>query len=135
MLTGMSGTPYTPPVTRRTVRRSAVAAGVIAVVAFVVLIPAGYPGWALFGAVGLVLGLANAVLAVVAVTNFANTQPSKARFMGSVLTRLAIISVVAFACALLFRPSGLGVFGGLAAYQFVLVVCSMLPLIKEIRQR
>jgi heme O synthase-like polyprenyltransferase len=135
MLTGMSGTPYTPPVTRRTVTRSAITAGVVAVVALALLIPAGYPGWALFGIVGLALGLANAVLAVVSVTNFANARPSKARFMGSVLTRLAVITVIAFVCALAFRPSGFGVFGGLAVYQFVLVVCSMLPLIKEIRQK
>lgn len=135
MLTGMSGTPYTPPVTRRTVRRSAIAAGVIAVIAFAVAVTTGYAMWAVFGAVGLGLGLANALAAVVAVTNFATTRPTKAKFMGSVLTRLAIISVIAFACALIFRPSGFGVFGGLAVYQFALVVCSMLPLIKEIRQR
>lgn len=135
MLTGMSGTPYTPPVTRRTVTRSAIAAGVVAVVALATLIPAGYLGWALFGIVGLALGLANALLALVAVNNFATTQPTKARFVRSVLGRLAIITVVAFGCALLFRPSGFGVFGGLAVYQFILVVCSMLPLIKEIRQK
>src|SRR5262245_28477566 len=109
----MSGTPYTPPVTRRTVQRSAIAAGVIAVVAGVLLTTAGYPLWALFGVIGLVLGLANAILAVISVTNFATTQPTKARFVRSVLGRLAIITVIAFACALLFRPSGFGVFGGL----------------------
>ena len=120
MLTGMSGTPYTPPVTRKTVRRAAITAAVVAVAALVVAVPAGYTAWALFGILGLVLGLANSVLAVASVTNFANTQPTKARFMGSVL---------------LFRPSGFGVFGGLAVFQFVVVVCSMLPLIKEIRQK
>jgi len=135
VLTGMSGTPYTPPVTRRTVTRSAIVAGVVAVVALAVAIPTGYGLWAVFGVVGLALGLANALAALVAVTNFATTRPTKAKFMGSVLTRLAIISVIAFACALLFRPSGFGVFGGLAVYQFALVVCSMLPLIKEIRQK
>ncbi|MDN5915973.1 MAG: hypothetical protein L0I76_12830 [Pseudonocardia sp.] len=135
MLTGMSGTPYTPPVTRKTVRRSAISAAVVGVVALVVAVPAGYTAWALFGIVGLAMGLANSVLAVVAVTNFATKQPTKARFMGSVLSRLAVITVVAFACALLFRPSGFGVFGGLAVFQFIVVVCSMLPLIKEIRQK
>lgn len=135
MLTGMSGTPYTPPVTRKTVRRSAISAAVVAVVALVAGVSTGYTAWALFGILGLVLGLGNSVLAVVAVTNFATKQPTKARFMGSVLTRLAVITVVAFACALLFRPSGFGVFGGLAVFQFLVVVCSMLPLIKEIRQK
>ena len=135
MLTGMSGTPYTPPVTRRTVRWSAIGAGVAAVVALGVLIPLGYTGAALFGVLGLALGLGNSVLAVVSVTNFVRTQPSKVRFAGSVLTRLAAITIIAFGCALLFRPNGFGVFGGLVVYQLVLVVCTMLPLIKEIRQK
>ena len=48
----VTGTPaYTPPVTRATFRRSAVAAAVIAVVALVVLVPMGLGLYAVFGAV------------------------------------------------------------------------------------
>jgi hypothetical protein len=46
-----------------------------------------------------------------------------------------VITVLAFACALLFRPAGIAVFGGLAVFQFLAIVSSMLPLIKEIRKR
>lgn len=135
MLMGMSGTPYTPPVTRNTLRRTAIAAAVVAVVALAVSIPLGYGGFAVFGVLGLLLGMGNNVLAVVSVNRFAQHRPSKSRFAGSVLTRLAIITVVAFACALLIRPAGFGVFAGLAVFQFLAVLSSMLPLIKEIRQK
>ena len=132
----VTGTPaYTPPVTRATFRRSAVAAAVIAVVALVVLIPMGLGLYAVFGAVGLGLGVLNSWLVMRAVANFTATQPSKAAFSRSVLGRLALITVLAFGCALLFRPEGLGVFAGLAVFQFLAVASSMLPLIKEIRRK
>jgi hypothetical protein len=91
--------------------------------------------FALFGCVGLALGLLNSVMALRAVTRFANTKPSKARFSGSVLARLALITVIAIGCALLFRPAGIAVFAGLAVFQMLAVASSMVPLIKEIRKR
>jgi len=69
------------------------------------------------------------------VERFSDAKPSKIRFTGSVLVRLAAITVIAFGLVLLFRPPGLAVFGGLALFQFLAIVSSMLPLIKEIRQR
>ena len=135
MLIGMSGTPYTPPITRRMVRRTAIASAVVAVVALAVLIPIGYGGFAAFGVLGLVLGMGNNLLALISANRFAQYQPSKVRFAGSVLARLAVITVVAFACALLFRPAGFGVFAGLVVFQLLGVLSSMLPLIKEIRQK
>lgn len=131
----VTGTPYTPPVTRATFRRAVVGAAVAAVIGLAVLIPAGYPAFAAFGVLGLVLGAVNLGLAVQSVANFAVTQPSKARFSGSVLGRLAVITVIALACAFLVRPAGIAVFGGLAVFQFCAIVSSVLPLIKEIRQR
>ncbi|MGI5125488.1 hypothetical protein ACQEVB_01610 [Pseudonocardia sp. CA-107938] len=128
-------TPYTPPVTRATVRRSAVIAAVVAVIAFAVCIPMGYGLYALFGVVGLALGLLNSFMVMRAVVNFAATKPSRGRFTGSVLGRLAVITVLAFAVALLFRPQGVAVFAGIAIYQFVAVMSSMVPLIKEIKKR
>jgi hypothetical protein len=132
----VTGTPaYTPPVTRATFRRSAITAIVLAVVALVVLVPMGLGLYAVFGAVGLGLGVLNSWLVMRAVANFAATQPSKAAFSRTVLGRLALITVLAFACALVFRPAGLGVFAGLAVFQFVAVASSMVPLIKESRKR
>ena len=129
------GTPYTPPVTRATFRRSAWAGAIAGLLSLAVLIPAGYGLFALFACIGLALGALNSFLVVATVSKFASTRPSKARFSGSVLFRLGVVTVLALGCALLFRPAGLAVFGGLALFQFIAIVCSMLPLIKEIRQR
>jgi hypothetical protein len=128
-------TPYTPPVTRATVRRSAIIAAVVAVIAFAICIPMGYGLYALFGVSGLALGLLNSYMVMVAVTNFAATKPSRGRFTGSVLGRLALVTILAFAIALIFRPAGVAVFAGIAIYQFVAVMSSMVPLIKEIKKR
>lgn len=131
----VTGTPYTPPVTRATFRRSVWGGAVAGLLGLAVLVPAGYGLFALFACVGLALGALNSLLVVQAVAKFADTRPSKARFSGSVLFRLGVVTVLALGCALLFRPAGLAVFGGLALFQFIAIVCSMLPLIKEIRQR
>ena len=135
----LNSSAYTPPVTRATFRRAAIAAGVAAVLVLAVLVPMSLAPFALFCLVGMALGLANLAVAVRSVTRFAGTgtgtQPSKVRFSGSVLARLAVITVIAFACALLFRPAGIAVFGGLALFQLIAVASSMVPLIKEIRKR
>lgn len=132
-------TPYTPPVSRATVRRSTIAALVVGAVAMAVLTPMGYGLFALFGVAGLALGVLNSVMVMIAVSNFAaaavDKPISKGRFTGSVLGRLALITIIAFALALLFRPYGLGVFVGIALFQFIAVASSMVPLIKEIRKK
>jgi hypothetical protein len=95
----------------------------------------GYGLYALFGVAGLALGLLNSYMVMVAVTNFATTKPSRGRFTGSVLGRLALVTIAAFAIALIFRPAGVAGFAGVAIYQFVAVMSSMVPLIKEIKKR
>ncbi|WP_300007931.1 hypothetical protein [Pseudonocardia sp.] len=131
----MTATPYVPPVTRATFRRSAIGAAVAAVLGLAVLVPAGLGMYGLFGVLGLALGVLNSYLTVRSVARFAADTPSKGQFSASVLGRLAVITVLAFVCALLFRPAGVAVFGGLVVFQFVGIVSSMLPLIKEIRQK
>jgi hypothetical protein len=108
---------------------------VVTAVAVVVLVATGLGLYGLFLAVGVALGTLNSWAVMRAVANFANTRPSKARFSGSVLGRLAVITVLALACAYFFRPAGIAVFAGLALFQFLAIVSSMLPLIKEIRQK
>ena len=76
----LTGTPaYTPPVTRATFRRSAIAAAVVAVIALAVLIPMGLGLYAVFGAVGLGLGVLNSWLVMRAVVNFAATAAEPRR--------------------------------------------------------
>jgi len=126
---------YTPPVTRATFRRAVMMAGVATLIAVGVLLALGYGLFGLFLVVGVALGTLNMWLAVRAVASFASNRPSRARFSGSVLGRLAVITVLALGCAWLFRPAGIAVFGGLALFQFFAIVSSLLPLIKEIRQK
>lgn len=133
---------YTPPVTLATFRRAATMAGIVTAVAVVVLVVLGHALFGLFLAVGVALGAGNMWLAVRSVAGFASPpsspesrRPSKARFTGSVLGRLAMVTVVALVLAWLVRPAGIAVFGGLALFQFLAIVSSMLPLIKEIRQK
>ena len=126
---------YTPTVTLATFRRAAIMSGVVTAVAVVVLVLLGYPLWGLFLVVGVGLGTLNMWLAVRSVARFATARPSKARFSGSVLGRLGVITVVSLVVAWLVRPAGIAVFGGLALFQFLAIVSSMLPLIKEIRQK
>lgn len=128
-------TPYTPPVTRATVRRSAIMAAVVAVAGTIALVVTGYPLYALFFCIGLALGVFNSVMVMGAVVNYASKKPSRVKFGGSVLTRLAILTVIALGCAYFFRPEGFAVIGGLAVYQFLAVASSLLPLIKEIRKK
>lgn len=134
MLSGTSGTPYTPPVTRKTIRLTAIVVGSVSVGSLLVGWSIGYIGFALFAVLGLVLGLVNNILGVKAVAGLASEQPSKLRFAGSVVGRLAVISVIAVGCALLFRPPGFGVFLGLVVFQFLGLVSSLPPLIKEVRR-
>ena len=126
---------YTPPVTLATFRRAAIMAGAVTAVAVVVLVLVGYPLFGLFLVVGVALGTLNMWLAVRSVARFATSRPSKARFSGSVLGRLAVITVVALVMAWLVRPAGMAIFAGLALFQVLAIVSSMLPLIKEIRQK
>lgn len=131
----ITGTPYTPPVTRATFRRSLVLAAVVGGIVAVVMVVLGYWVAALCGLFGLALGALNSYLVLQAVIRFAADRPSKAKFARSVLTRLALVTVLAMACAWLIRPAGFAVFGGLALFQILAIVSSMVPLVKEIRQK
>jgi hypothetical protein len=124
-----------PPVNRRTFRRTALMAAAAAVVAVAALVPAGYPRMALFGCAGLALGLFNAWLVQRSVARFSGGQPHrKARFTAAMLGRLAVITAVAITCAILIRPDGLAVFGGLAVFQLLTIISASVPLVREIRR-
>lgn len=104
--------------------------------ALLVLALLGHPLAGVFVFVGLGLGVVNSVLVQRAVVNFASSGPAarKSRFIGGVLTRLGLISVVALAFVALFRREGLGVLGGLALFQLLMLASASLPLLRELRQ-
>jgi hypothetical protein len=44
-----------------------------------------------------------------------------------------LITVMAFGCALLIRPDGLGVFVGLAVFQVLMLVGAAVPVFRSLR--
>jgi predicted lipid-binding transport protein (Tim44 family) len=100
----------------------------------VVLVPAGYPLAAAFFCAGLALGLLNTTMVQRSAARFAAMgNPSKKRFAGSVLGRLALITVLGI--AVLVQPEGLGVFAGLAAFQLLMIFMASIPLLRELREQ
>jgi hypothetical protein len=87
-----------------------------------------------FFAVGLLLGLLNAVLvqrSVAAIT--ADAHPLKRKMALNSATRLMIMTVIGLTIAYIFRPAGLGVVFGMALFQVLLVVTTALPVWKAVR--
>ncbi|MPZ66391.1 MAG: ATP synthase subunit I [Pseudonocardiaceae bacterium] len=117
-------------------RRLALIAAGIGVVGAAVLAPLGYLALALYGWVGLALGLLNIALVHRSAARFATSEDShkKRRSAGGVLGRLAAISLIAVAIAALVRPDGLGVLMGLVTFQFVMIITTLVPLVKELRR-
>lgn len=117
-------------------RRLAVVAAVLGVVMIAVLAPFGLLGMALFGWVGIGLGMLNTALIHRTAGRYAASDDphKKFRSAGNVLGRLAIVTLLAVGCAFLVRPDGLGVFLGLALFQFAMIFVVTVPLIRELRR-
>lgn len=115
-------------------RRAALVAAGLGAAGFVVLAPMGYPLAGVFFCAGLALGLLNTALVQRSAARFAALgNPSKRRFAIAVLGRLALITVLALSLALLLQPEGLGVFGGLAVFQLMMIFLASIPMLRELR--
>jgi len=130
----------TPDVTATTksvvnLRRAMPIAAGLGAVSFVVLAPMGYPLTAAFFCGGLGLGLLNTSLVQRSAARFAASgDPNKRKFAVSVLARLTLITALAVGLALALQPEGLGVFGGLAVFQLLMIFIATVPLVRELRQ-
>jgi len=111
------------------------AAGVTAVLALV--LGGGLGEWlaGLFGAVGVGLGLANALLTEASMIRMTSTgsELSRKQFALSAFGRLAAISLVAVVLVIAFWPVGGFVLAGLAVFQLLTIILTALPLLKELR--
>ncbi|CAN5857548.1 hypothetical protein BH18ACT7_BH18ACT7_10240 [soil metagenome] len=125
-----------PQVADSTFRRAVIVACIVGAVALVVSLPLGYLAAAAFGCLGLGLGMLNSRLVQLSVVRFARMESSrpKRQFVGSVVMRLALITVLALALALLFRPEGIGVIVGLSVFQLLMIVVAAVPMMKEMRR-
>lgn len=87
-----------------------------------------------FFGLGLALGLGNALLirrSALKIT--ARDHPLKKKMALNSASRLLVISVIGLAIAYQFRPEGLGALFGLALFEVVLVLTTMLPVVKKLR--
>ena len=131
----MQATPTVPAVARGTLRRSIIMASCMGAAAVLVTGLLGHILIGLFACVGLALGALNTFMVQRAVVTYAASPYAnkKARFTRSVLGRLGLVTVIALGVAALFRPDGLGVFGGLAFFQMLMLGGATVPVIKQLR--
>ncbi len=89
-----------------------------------------------FIGVGLGLGWANAQLTLRSVTGITRSEsPNKQALALSTAARLIIVTVLAIVVAFLTRPDGIGIFFGLALFQVILVLHTVVPEWRGLRQQ
>ncbi|WP_228818358.1 hypothetical protein [Nocardia transvalensis] len=116
-------------------RRVTVIATALGVLALMVTGPLDRLLLGTFICVGLGLGWVNAQLTWKSVTRTIRSEtPSKQVLMLSTAVRLMGLTVLAIVVAFLTRPSGIGIFFGLAAFQVILVLHTVVPEWKGLRQ-
>ncbi len=87
-----------------------------------------------FFAVGLGLGLLNAILVRRSVAKItAESNPLKSKMALNSATRLMVLTVIGLVIAFIFRPAGLGVVFGMALFQMLLVFSTTLPVARKLR--
>jgi O-antigen/teichoic acid export membrane protein len=122
-----------PAVAFRPVRLSVICV-VLAAVAATAAALLGVPMVGLFFAIGLALGLTNAIMIQRSVESItAKDHPLKRNMAMNSATRLLIMTVIGLTIAYVFKPQGLGVVFGMALFQVVLVASTALPVVKKLK--
>ncbi|MEV6768588.1 hypothetical protein AB0N05_08125 [Nocardia sp. NPDC051030] len=89
-----------------------------------------------FISAGLVLGWLNARLTWMSIVRITDAEtPSKQKLALSSAARLLILTGLSILVAILTRPNGIGIFFGLALFQIVMVVQTVVPEVKGLRQQ
>jgi len=115
-------------------RRSTIVASVLGLLSIVVLAFYGHAFAGMFACVGLALGAFNNRMLQRSVLRYAENETiRRAQFSRKVFGRLAAITAIAFGCAFLLRPDGLGVFIGLAVFQVLMLVGAAVPVFRSLR--
>jgi cation transport ATPase len=115
-------------------RRSVIVSSVLGLISLVVAALMGHPLMGMFGCVGLALGAMNNRMLQRSVLSYAENETiRKGQFSRKVFARLGLITLIAFGCALLIRPDGLGVFVGLAVFQVLMLVGATVPVFRSMR--
>jgi hypothetical protein len=93
--------------------------------------------WRLAGCIagGVLLGLVNHLATEywLLKTITSGAQPTRGQMITSTVVRLAILTVVAIAVAVVMWPDGIGLLLGLAVFRLIALVMTTLPLLKELK--
>jgi ATP synthase I chain len=117
-------------------RRPLLISAFLGAVAVVVAALFGHVMMGVLGCIGLGLGLFNARMLQRDVVNvIAKDNPNKKAVGLLSARRLLIVTAIAVALGIFVRPDGLGVFLGLAVYQFINIGHTAMPVLKERRQQ
>lgn len=117
-------------------RRPMLVSAVVGTVGLVVAALLGHVVMGILGVVGLGLGLFNTRLMQRDVVNvISQDNPTKKAVGVLSARRLLMITAIAVALGIFIRPDGLGVFFGLAVYQFINIAHTAMPVLKERRQQ
>ena len=94
----------------------------------------GNAWFGLFFGIGLRLGLLNALLVQRSVESItARGASAQAQMALNSATRLLVITVIGLTIAFVFRPAGFGVVFGMALFQVVLVLSTIVPVARAAR--
>ena len=118
-------------------RKTLLVAGVLAAASLWVLGALGE--WALAFAlvIGVALGLGNHLVTEFWLLRIITTgiQPSRNAMIRSTMARLAVLTALAVAAAVLMWPDGVGVLFGLAIFRLIALSMTSLPLLKELKSQ
>ncbi|MGH3493702.1 MAG: ATP synthase subunit I [Sciscionella sp.] len=123
-----------PAASMMSLRRPVLIAAVFGIVALVVAGVLGHIVMGILFVIGLLMGTVNARLLQQAVTReLASANPTRKAVGFASAQRLLLIAMIALALGYFVRPDGLGVFFGLAIFQFIIIGNTALPVMKERR--
>lgn len=129
-----SQAPAVPAHAAANLRRCLIVSVPLGLVAIGLLTFVGHPLAGVLICVGLALGALNSWLVQRSVARYGiSPGEGKRRFIGGVFARLALITVLGLGLCVLLLPDGLGVLGGLAAFQILMLASASMPLIRELR--
>lgn len=112
-------------------KRPLIIAAALGVVALVVCAVLGHPVMGILGCVGMGLGLFNHRMLQKSVVEAISRETSARKALTvSSGKRLLLITLLAVAFGVFLRPDGLGVFVGLAVFQIVVLMNTLVPVMK-----
>jgi hypothetical protein len=116
----------------RVVRRTALTAIAVGVVAAVVAVVTGQPYFVPGLALGLILAIANHRVFQSSAMRFTTSEGvvNRKPFAGSVALRLGVCTVVAVGLLIVEQPVGWGVVAGLALFQATMLLMAVIALIR-----